>query len=155
MNEFKRSKALKEDHVIYVARNVNEARSFNVPFYLLEAGKDIDEVLKVKEFCARQPNINFVIEFDFSLLRLHDGFSFASYMKGLKKLMGVCRRRHIVTIFSSGAKNPDELVPPRVLYIFYKILGGYLTRREILYEIPNREIIEKFVLGPKVFGRLE
>ncbi|MCP8315223.1 MAG: hypothetical protein H3Z53_12770 [archaeon] len=154
VNEFNRSKALKED-VIYIARNVNEARSTNIPFYLLEAGNDIDEVLGVKEFCARRSNINFVIEFDFALLRLYDGFSFANYMKGLTKLMNVCRRRHIVTIFSSRAKNLDELVPPRTLYIFYKILGGYLTRREILYEIPNREIIEKLDLGPKVFGRSE
>ncbi|MCP8308156.1 MAG: hypothetical protein H3Z52_05115 [archaeon] len=109
----------------------------------------------MKEFCAKQSNINFVIEFDFALLRLHNEFSFANYMKSLTKLMNVCRKRHIVTIFSSRAKNPNELVSPRILYNFYKILGGNLNRRKILYEIPNREIIEKLDLGPKVFGRSE
>jgi len=153
INEFKRSKALKRDDLIYTARNVDEARSYNVPFYLLEAGKDMNETLEVIEFCARQSSINLAIEFDFAPLRLHNEFSFASYMKCLKKLVNVCKRRQIVTIFSSGAKNPNELVSPRILYSFYKILGGNLTKREILREIPNREVVEKINLGPKIIGR--
>ena len=146
IDEFKRSNALKEDHLIFIARNVNEAKSYSVPFYLLEAGKEMGEVLKVKEFCARRSNINFAIEFDFAFLRLYGEFSFASYMKGLARLMDVCRRRHITTIFSSRAKDHNELVSPRILYDFYKILGGNLTRKEILYDIPNREIVERLDL---------
>jgi len=153
IDEIERSKHLEDDHVIYVARNINEAKHYNLPLYILEAGKEMSEALKVKEFCARQSNINFVIEFDFAFLRLYNEFSFANYLKGLRKLMNVCRRRHIPTIFSSRAKNYDELVPPRVLYSFYRILGGNLTRREILFDIPNREIVEKLDLGPKIFGR--
>ncbi|MEM2872705.1 MAG: hypothetical protein QXD82_00895 [Nitrososphaerales archaeon] len=154
ISKFKKSEALKGDHLIYTARNVDEARSCNVPFYLLEAGKDMNETLKVIEFCARQSNINLAIEFDFAPLRLHNEFSFASYMKYLKKLVNICKRRQIVTIFSSGAKNSNELVSPRVLYSFYTILGGNLTRRKILHEIPNREVIEKIDLGPEIIGRL-
>ncbi|MGQ9469414.1 MAG: hypothetical protein ACUVTD_06270 [Nitrososphaerales archaeon] len=152
-SKFKRSKDIKENDIIYIARNVKEARSSHAPSYLLEAGNDIDEVLKVKEFCVRRSNINFVIEFDFAPLRLYDGFSFANYMKGLTMLMNVCKKRHILTVFSSRAKNPNELVPPRTLYIFYRILGGNLARKEILYDIPNKEIIEKLDLGPKMIGR--
>jgi hypothetical protein len=150
VNEFKRSK---EDQVIYIARNVNEARFSNAPFYLLEAGKDVNDVLKVKEFCAKKSNINFAIEFDFAFLRLYNEFSFTNYLKCLAKLMYVCRRRHIVTIFSSRARNPNELVPPRILYNFYKVLGGNLTLREILHDVPNKEIVEKLDLGPKMLGR--
>jgi len=155
MNDFKRMKALKEDRVIFVARSVDEARSYKVPFYVLEAGKEISEVLEVKEFCARRSNVNFAVEFDFAFLRLYDGFSFANYMKGLTRLMNVCRRRHITAIFSSRAKNHNELVSPRILYSFYKILNGNLARRDVLYNIPNREIVERLDLNPEIFGGLE
>lgn len=155
INEFKRSNTLKEDRVIYIARNVNEAKLSNAPFYLLEAGKDVNDVLRVKEFCGRKSNINFAIEFDFTFLRSYNEFSFTNYLRCLTKLMSICRRRHIVTIFSSRARNLNELVPPRILYNFYKILGGNLSLREILHGIPKREIIDKLDLGPKIFGRSE
>ncbi|MEM3437728.1 MAG: hypothetical protein QXP55_04255 [Nitrososphaerales archaeon] len=151
INEFKRSN-LKEDY-IYVARNVNEAKFSKAPFYLLESGKDVYNALKVKEFCEKKSNINFAIEFDFAFLRLYNDFSFTNYLGCLTKLMGICRRRHILTIFSSGARNYNELVPPRILYNFYKILGGNLSLREILHDVPKREVVDKLDLGPKIFGR--
>ncbi|MEM3383604.1 MAG: hypothetical protein QXL52_03580 [Nitrososphaerales archaeon] len=149
INKFKRLNALKENHVLYVARNISEAKFSKAPFYLLEAGKNIYDTLKVKEFCERKSNINFVIEFDFAFLRLYDDFLFTNYLNCLTKLMSVCKRRHILTIFSSMARNYNELVPPRVLYNFYKILGGSLSLREILHDIPKREMIDKLDLGPK------
>ncbi|MCP8304516.1 MAG: hypothetical protein H3Z50_03480 [archaeon] len=154
VNEFKRSEKI-EDHIIYVAKDVNEARSFKVPFYILEAGRTVEEVLKVKEFCAKKSSIRFVIEFDFNLLRLYDGFYFANYLKSLAILMNICRRRQITTIFSSAARSPTELVPPRVLYSFYRLLGGNLARREVLSEIPYKELVEKLGLGPKIVGGYE
>ncbi|MCP8311091.1 MAG: hypothetical protein L6N94_06305, partial [Candidatus Methylarchaceae archaeon HK01M] len=151
VNEFKQSEKI-EDHIIYVAKNVNEARSFKVPFHILEAGRTVEEVLKVKEFCAKKSSIRFIIEFDFNLLRLYDGFHFANYLKSLAILMNICRRRQITTIFSSAARSPNELVPPRVLYSFYKLLGGKMARREVLSEIPYKELLEKLDLGPKIVG---
>jgi len=148
---FKKSEKL--DRTVYVAKDVKEARSFNVPFYILESGRTIEEVLKVKEFCARQSSIKFIIEFDFSPLRLYDRFYFSNYFKSLEMLIDVCRRRQVITIFSSAARNPTELVPPRVLYSFYKFLGGNLTPRKILSEIPYKRFEESLNFGPKIVGR--
>ncbi len=154
INELERLKAHKEDHLV-TAENVNEARPYNVPFFILEAGKKINEVYMVKEFCERKSIISFAVEFDFAFLRLHNDFFFANYVRGLTRLMNICRRRHIPTLFSSGASSPNELVSPRTLYGFYKILHGNLTRKEILYDIPDREIVKRLDLVPKIFGRSE
>ncbi|MGQ9719505.1 MAG: hypothetical protein ACUVWK_06700 [Nitrososphaerales archaeon] len=149
---FKRLKALEEDRTIYVARNADEAKLSKVPLYVLEAGRAVEEVLKVKEFCARKPNANFLVEFDFAPLRIYNGLSLVNYLKSLVRLMDTCRKRRIVTIFSSGAENAGELVPPRILYKFYNILGGCMAHRDVLYGIPYRELIERLNLGPKIVG---
>ncbi|NWG09478.1 MAG: hypothetical protein HXX80_04110 [Nitrososphaerales archaeon] len=152
MKVFKRLKALEENRTIYVAKNVNEAKLSKAPLYVLEAGREVEEVIRVKEFCARKPNANFLIEFDFAPLRIYNGLSLVNYLRSLLRLMRTCRKRRIVTIFSSGAENAGELVPPRILYKFYNILGGCIAYRDILYEIPYRELIERLDLGPKIVG---
>ncbi|MCP8323010.1 MAG: hypothetical protein L6N96_02375 [Candidatus Methylarchaceae archaeon HK02M2] len=66
--------------------------------------------------------------------------------------MNICKRRKITTIFSSAARSYTEIVPPRVLYKFYKLIGGdSMIRREILLEIPDKQLIEKLDLGTKNF----
>lgn len=66
--------------------------------------------------------------------------------------MNICKRRKITTIFSSAARSCTEIVPPRVLYKFYKLIGGdSMIRREILLEIPDKQLIEKLDLGTKNF----
>lgn len=137
---------------LFIADNIKEAHIQK--FDLLESGKTPQEVTEVSEFCLRHPNLHFLVEIDFNPLRSCGKELFTNYLGSLVRLMKICKKRKITTVFASSATSQVELVSPRVLYYFYLKLGGNLQRKEVLSIIPNSFLERKFQMKTKVLGKI-